>query len=84
MSKKLPGRATEIELKTSRSEPASISRRSLLKKSIYHAPALLILGSLVSVGKANDLSFPFEPGPNKRPPGPDNRPPGSGNRPPGD
>jgi len=61
MSRKLPGQDAAQQSVTNHQQTASISRRSLLKKSAYHAPALLVLGSLVPVGKAA-AQFPSEPG----------------------
>ena len=75
MSKKTLDMATEIEPSDECQKAASISRRDLLKKSVYKVPALIVLGSLASVGKATAANFPSEPGSSSGSPKPDNRPP---------
>ena len=75
MSKQEATQGVETEPTVDHHMPATISRRGLLKKSIYHAPALVALGSLMPVGTAT-ASFPNEPLRN-RPPGPQKDPPGS-------
>ncbi len=78
----MTGESADSETKNESNKPALISRRSLLKKSAYQAPTLLVLSSLVSVANANNLSFPGQPG--VAPPGVTGRPPRPGDPPPGD
>jgi hypothetical protein len=73
MSKEIPDQATGIEAATEHPKPISVTRRSFLKKNVYHAPALLVLGSMVPTGmSAADPSFPGEP--DKRQPTPKKSP----------
>jgi hypothetical protein len=75
MSKKVLGKAAEGGIENEQHEPASISRRGLLKKCVYQAPTLVVLGTLGSMRKAAAESFPSEPTGSSGPPKSKNKPP---------
>lgn len=73
MSENKPNHDAVADAAPEQFEAVSISRRQLLKKSVYHAPALVGLGALAPV-RVLAASFPGEPD-GYRQPGPENQPP---------